>query len=75
MGSVSLGRFKTRFHAIHTPGGLVEFQLPAAIPLLMPELLERMNQCIDIPAQDTQALDPARALASLHWNFIAIPLR
>ena len=72
MGDVSLGRFKTRFNAIRTQGGLVEFQPPAAVPLLMPELLERMNQRIDILAQDAQALDPAWALASLHWDFIAI---
>lgn len=72
MGDVQLGNFKTRFNTIRTPGGLVEFQPPAAVPLLMPELLERMNQRIDILAQDAQALDPAWALASLHWDFIAI---
>lgn len=71
IGDVSLGRFKTRFNAIRTPEGLVEFQSPAAVPLLMPELLEHMNQRINALAQDAQALD----LASLHWNFIAIPLR
>ena len=72
MGHVHLGRFKTRFNAIRTLDGLVEFQPPAMVPQLVPDLLARMNQRIGILAHDPHALDPAWALASLHWDFIAI---
>ncbi len=72
MGCVHLGLFKTRFNAIRTLYDLVEFQPPAAVPQLVSDLLAHMNQRIDILAHDPHALDPAWALASLHWDFIAI---
>ena len=74
VGWVALGRFKTRPNSIRSDDRLqeTEFQPPDAVPRLMPELLERMNQRIDILAHDPAALDPAWALASLHWAFIAI---
>ena len=71
-GQVALGRFKQMPNALHSARRLVVFQPPEAVPPLMDQLLERMNQRIDILAHEPEALDPAWAIASLHWDFIAI---
>ncbi len=71
-GQVALGRFKNTPNALRSARRLVVFQPPDAVPHLMDQLLDRMHQRIDILAHDPQALDPAWAIASLHWDFIAI---
>lgn len=69
---VTLGRYKTVANAVYSPEGLVEFAPPQAVPVRMRAWWERSTQRNAILAHDPQALDPAWALASSHWDFVAI---
>ena len=69
---VQVGRFKTAPNTLVAGGRLVEFAPPEQVPFLMQAWWERLTQRLDILAHDPRAMDPAWALASSHWDFIAI---